>query len=250
MFLSFFDDDDEPTRSTGARPRRAPMAGRVRGGGGSGGGGHDMDAHERQQLLIRRAVAGGIALFVLFVLIFGIKSCLDSSNESAMKDYNRSVTDIMTSSDDGQDRGTALQGAGGRPDRQPAAGHRQRPAPRRRRERRPRQGPGRARRHGDRPEVPDPHAQPPCCGRGQDRLAHPRRHGDDGRSDQGDQPDRRADAGVQRLGRHLLPAGAAEHGQRLRRRGHRRPGHPLEPLPQQLRAGWHGRSWPTPWARR
>lgn len=59
-----------------------------------------MDAHERQQLLIRRAVAGGIALFVLFVLIFGIKSCLDSSNESAMKDYNRSVTDIMASSDD------------------------------------------------------------------------------------------------------------------------------------------------------
>lgn len=59
-----------------------------------------MDAHERQQLLIRRAIAAGLGLLVLFIIIFGIKSCLDSSNESAMKEYNRQVTAIMTSSDD------------------------------------------------------------------------------------------------------------------------------------------------------
>jgi len=98
--LSFFDDDDdEPTRSTGAQPRRPSSGARTR-SGGYGGGGGGMDAHERQQLLIRRAVAGGIGLLVLFVLIFGIKSCLDSSAESAMKDYNRAVTDIASSSDD------------------------------------------------------------------------------------------------------------------------------------------------------
>lgn len=98
--MSFFDDDDdEPTRMGDPptrQPRRAPSAGRGRGGGYGGGA---MDAHERQQLLIRRAVAGGIALVVLFIVIFGIKSCLDSSAESAMKDYNSKVTEIMTSSD-------------------------------------------------------------------------------------------------------------------------------------------------------
>lgn len=90
--MSFFDDDDEPTRVTRPAPR-GPSS------GGRGGGGRDADADARQQLLVRRAVAVGIGVVVLLVVIFGIKSCLDSSNESAMKDYNRSVTGIMASSD-------------------------------------------------------------------------------------------------------------------------------------------------------
>lgn len=93
--MSFFDDDDDqPTRVT--RPQRQPSEPRAatasqRSGGGGGGG--------DQQLLVRRAIAAGVGILVLLLLVLGIKSCVDSSNESAMKDYNRSVASIMSSSD-------------------------------------------------------------------------------------------------------------------------------------------------------
>ncbi len=92
--MSFFDDDDEPTRVTTPQPRRPTTGGR--GGGGRGG---DADAEAHQALLVRRAIAIGVGVVVLLIVIFGIKSCLDSSNEQSMKDYNRAVTGIMTSSD-------------------------------------------------------------------------------------------------------------------------------------------------------
>jgi len=97
--LSFFDDDEPPTRA--ARPRRpseprpqgATTGTRARTGGGDGGG-------DPQQLMVRRAIALGIAAIVLILLIVGIKGCLDSRTENALKDYNRNVSAIITDSND------------------------------------------------------------------------------------------------------------------------------------------------------
>ncbi|MBJ7330624.1 MAG: hypothetical protein JHC95_12060 [Solirubrobacteraceae bacterium] len=53
---------------------------------------------DHQQLLIRRAVAGGIGVVVLLLLFVGVKGCLDSRKENALKDYNRDVTGIAQDS--------------------------------------------------------------------------------------------------------------------------------------------------------
>lgn len=85
--MSFFDEGDEP-RTQQTRARRP-------GPSGPGGG---MPDH--QQLLIRRAVAAGIGLLVLLLLFFGIRGCLDSRKENALKDYNRDVTGLAQESDE------------------------------------------------------------------------------------------------------------------------------------------------------
>jgi hypothetical protein len=94
--LSFFDDDDDYTRETAAQPRRSSAGARRSGGGG--GGGH-YGPEDRQQLLVRRAVAAGVGLLVVILLVVGVKACLDSGNEQAMKDYNSQVTAIAQASD-------------------------------------------------------------------------------------------------------------------------------------------------------
>jgi hypothetical protein len=91
--VSFFDEGDEPTRVTRpSRPRR-------------GGGGSEPPPRtparqpDRRTLLIRQAVAiGGLLLFVLLIGV-GIQSCRNNQQENALKDYNRDVTSVITSSD-------------------------------------------------------------------------------------------------------------------------------------------------------
>jgi hypothetical protein len=78
--LSFFDEDDEPRRTT-PRPRRAR---------GSGGG----VATDSQTLMIRRAVALGLGLLLVILLGFVIKTCQASRHENALKDYNRQISAI------------------------------------------------------------------------------------------------------------------------------------------------------------
>ena len=78
--LSFFDEDDEPRRTT-PRPRR----GRTSGGG---------VATDSQTLMIRRAVAAGLGVLILVLLVFAIKSCRDSAHENALRDYNRQISAI------------------------------------------------------------------------------------------------------------------------------------------------------------
>jgi hypothetical protein len=78
--LSFFDEDDEPRRTT-PRPRR----GRPTGGG---------VATDSQTLMIRRAVAGGLGLLILVLLFIAVKSCRDSAHENALRDYNRQISAI------------------------------------------------------------------------------------------------------------------------------------------------------------
>lgn len=85
--VSFFDEDEPRTQQT--RVRRPPS------GGGHGGG-----VPDHQQLLVRRAVAAGIGLLILLLLFFGIRGCLDSRKENALKDYNRDVTGLAQESDE------------------------------------------------------------------------------------------------------------------------------------------------------
>ena len=81
--LSFFDEDDEPRRRT-RRPRRAT------------GGAAVTDS---QTVLVRRLVAGALALLVLVLLAVAVNSCLNSRQENALKDYTREVSSIATESE-------------------------------------------------------------------------------------------------------------------------------------------------------
>jgi hypothetical protein len=83
--LSFFDEGDEPRTSTGPRQRRP--AGRDAGG-------------DQQQLMVRRAVAGGVGLVVLILLVVGVNGCLQSQREAALRDYTQEVASIISASDE------------------------------------------------------------------------------------------------------------------------------------------------------
>jgi hypothetical protein len=78
--LSFFDEDDEPRRTT-PRPRRARPA----------GGGVATDS---QTLLIRRIVAGALALLIIVLLGIAINSCRSSAHKNSLRDYNREISAI------------------------------------------------------------------------------------------------------------------------------------------------------------
>jgi hypothetical protein len=91
--VSFFDEGDEPTRVTRpSRPRR-------------GGGGSEPPPRtparrpDRRTVLIRQAV--GIAGAIVFLLLVGVgvQSCRSNQQENGLKDYNRDVTSVITSSD-------------------------------------------------------------------------------------------------------------------------------------------------------
>lgn len=50
---------------------------------------------QRQQILIRRALALGGTLVVLILIVLGIRGCLDARRERALTDYARDVTQIL-----------------------------------------------------------------------------------------------------------------------------------------------------------
>lgn len=52
-----------------------------------------------QQLLVRRLVAAGVGLVLILLLVFGVKGCLDSRKEQALKDYNRDVASLIAEAD-------------------------------------------------------------------------------------------------------------------------------------------------------
>jgi hypothetical protein len=92
--VSFFDDDDQPTRTSRApRPRRTPRA--RSGGGGSAGGPSDS-----QQLLIRRAVAVGVFVLLLILIVIGFNSCRSNARKDSLRTYNTQVANIARESDD------------------------------------------------------------------------------------------------------------------------------------------------------
>ena len=89
--MSFFDEGDPPTRQSPrpARPRRpAPARAAARPGG-------TPDPQTARQ---RQVVAAAIGVVVLILLVFGVRGCLQTRTENALKDYNREVTAIVESS--------------------------------------------------------------------------------------------------------------------------------------------------------
>jgi hypothetical protein len=86
--LSFFDEGDEPTRvrTRAARPRRPATAAR------------GPAPPDRQTARTRQAVGLGVVIIVLILIVFGVKGCLDSRKDNALKDYNRNVTAVVDDS--------------------------------------------------------------------------------------------------------------------------------------------------------
>ena len=88
--MSFFDEDDEPTRTTRTRVRSAspPRRGRPVSGGSS----------DSQTVLMRRLVAGILGAIILLLLFFGVRACNNTRRDNALRDYNRQVSGLATSS--------------------------------------------------------------------------------------------------------------------------------------------------------
>jgi len=96
--LSFFDEDEEPVRTserTRAQPKPRPRSGRPPGGRTPDG----------QNMAVRRLVAGVAGLVVLILLFVVVRACNDRRHENALKDYTLQVSNIATKS---QQTGDAL----------------------------------------------------------------------------------------------------------------------------------------------
>jgi hypothetical protein len=81
--MSFFDEDDEPTRRA-PRPRRTAPAG---------------GALDPQTLWTRRAVAIGVGLLLIIFLAVVVNACQDSRRKNALRNYNREAATIVAQSD-------------------------------------------------------------------------------------------------------------------------------------------------------
>jgi hypothetical protein len=91
--LSFFDEGDEPTKVTRpSRPRR--------GGGGSEAAPRATARRpERQTILVRQGVGIGVLVILAIVIAVGVRGCVSNQQDNALKDYNRDVTSVISSSD-------------------------------------------------------------------------------------------------------------------------------------------------------
>ena len=89
--MSFFDEGDEP-RTRVTRQSRPSRPGGSRTGGA--GGGRTDDAIRN-----RRIVAAVIGVLVLLLLVIGLRSCMNSAAENALKDYNDDVASVVSRSD-------------------------------------------------------------------------------------------------------------------------------------------------------
>src|SRR5215203_2340509 len=50
---------------------------------------------QRQQIVLRRALALGAGLIVLILIVIGVKGCLDARKNRALSDYSGDVTQIV-----------------------------------------------------------------------------------------------------------------------------------------------------------
>ena len=83
--MSFFDEDDEPTRRQPRARRPQPVG--------------PAAAVDPQQLWVRRAVAAALGLLFLVLLGFALDSCRDNARRGALEDYNREVSSLVRQSD-------------------------------------------------------------------------------------------------------------------------------------------------------
>lgn len=63
--------------------------------------------------MVRRLVALGVGLLVLILLVIGVRGCLDSRKESALKDYNRDVATVVGEANENAAAFFETLGAGG-----------------------------------------------------------------------------------------------------------------------------------------
>jgi hypothetical protein len=91
--LSFFDDDEggQPRPAAASlRTRRQQQPRRPQ----RAGGGHD-----RHTLMVRRRIAAGVGVVLLVVIALVVDGCLKSGKETALKEYNSAVGELVTESD-------------------------------------------------------------------------------------------------------------------------------------------------------
>lgn len=87
------DEIDEPRERPVSSRRRSPGGSPPR--RGSRGGSRGGSGGDRQQLMIRRAMALGAGLLVLILLVFGAKGCLDARKNRSLESYANNVTQIV-----------------------------------------------------------------------------------------------------------------------------------------------------------
>jgi hypothetical protein len=63
--------------------------------------------------MVRRGAALGIGLLIVVVLVLGVRGCLNSRQEQALKDYNREVSSIVQDSDTNADQFFTTLSTGG-----------------------------------------------------------------------------------------------------------------------------------------
>ena len=85
--MSFFDEDDEPVRTT-PRPRPRPRRGSPAGGA----------VADSQQIYIRRAALGLVIVVVVVLLGIVVSSCRSNQAKQSLKDYNAKVSGIASES--------------------------------------------------------------------------------------------------------------------------------------------------------
>jgi hypothetical protein len=92
--VSFFDEDDEPARTTTRRRPRDRTQPRPRRGRPAGGG----TTADRQTVLVRQLVA--VIGIVVVILLLGllVHGCSTGRHKTALGDYNRHVNDLATAS--------------------------------------------------------------------------------------------------------------------------------------------------------
>jgi hypothetical protein len=100
--LSFFDEADEPPRSSRPRPRQRRPSGRGR------------PPRDQQAIQTRRIVAVVVIVVVIVLIAVGVHSCDVSQRNSALRDYTNSVSSIVGSSNaTGRQLFAALSSGGG-----------------------------------------------------------------------------------------------------------------------------------------
>lgn len=83
---------DQPTVPEAPEQRTRAMRSPNRRRGGDGGG---QSSEERKRLMIRRAIALGVGLLILILVVVGVRGCLDARKNRSLEDYSSNVTQIV-----------------------------------------------------------------------------------------------------------------------------------------------------------
>ena len=99
--MSFFDEADEPqpTRQETRRPRRVARPPRAGSGRPPGGSGRPPGGRHQQEVQTRRLVLAGVVVVIVIAMALLIHSCDTSATNTALKNYNADVYNLINASD-------------------------------------------------------------------------------------------------------------------------------------------------------